>query len=459
MAVKTHPRQRDFKNYIRLSRNGRNSRRFSRLEALNIVRRPKADFLYKMKDFLTDNFISWFVHNWWIKKRCAYPPVIRDSVYDMEKLAGAPGPITLCVAADWASGTDQAAYIGAVMQEKAPDYTIHLGDTYYSGTATELNSNFGDAPNFASSLWPRGKSGSFALAGNHEMFSSGAPFFDMILAKNRGFGIFDPLQQTYTGQEACCFCLRTDSWCILALDTGYDSLKQKLLQRIFDRHPDNLALRLPDPVINWLRDVVKIKEEKRGIIVLTHHQYMSAFNGEDEFPGPAAQLKENLPDNKEILWIWGHEHRFSMYGKYRLDAGSISAFGRCIGNGAMPDEHSPDRTVDENRAESRRLVLFDHRIADTIGSADGSKMNIGYNGYAKITLEKTKAEITYYAAYGEGIRYRDGRESAQVREIWEANTEDGTMDCLEVKDFTLSNEQNDRLTYYHEPSDPTLIAR
>ena len=55
----------------------------------------------------------------------------------------ADADITIGIAADWASCTPQSAYVGMKMDEKKFQYTIHLGDTYYSGQDKELADNFG----------------------------------------------------------------------------------------------------------------------------------------------------------------------------------------------------------------------------------------------------------------------------------------------------------------------------
>lgn len=200
------------------------------------------------------------------------------------------------------------------MGKKDPDYTIHLGDTYFCGAPDELEANFGRGKSrkggFQKGNWPRGRRASFALCGNHEMFSSGYPYLAMITNPPRGFGSCAQGMDDYTGQESPNFCLYNDHWMIPGLDTGYQSLKLGFLQL----NPTNTNLKLPDAVEQWICQKVKTLpgEKKRAPIVMSHHQYVTAFNEETEFPNPERQLKKLYPVTEQILWIWGHEHRFAM---------------------------------------------------------------------------------------------------------------------------------------------------
>ena len=220
-----------------------------------------------------------------MRKHYEYPVGIGDeAIYTISEEADTD--ITMGIAADWASFTPQSAYVGMKMNEKNFQYTIHLGDTYYSGQDKELADNFGAGINDFG-YWPRGTKGCFALAGNHEMFSSGQAWFDMVRAPYRGFGMRIPGTGSFTGQPAPFFCFLTESWCVLGLDTGYQSLTRAFLRF----NPDNASLNFPDEMMNWLIQYVKPKIQNRGIVVLTHHQYISAFKNETEYLNPAKQLR------------------------------------------------------------------------------------------------------------------------------------------------------------------------
>jgi hypothetical protein len=241
-------------NYLLLTRNPNGNLRYSSRSQNDKQRKPLPTFLYQMKDFLTNNFLAWIIHDWRIKKRFVYPSKADNSIHMMRSADGLDSKITLCIAADWATSTPQAEFVGCKMNELSPDYTIHLGDTYYSGLASELGDNFGDGTDQnKNGIWPRGKAGCFALAGNHEMFSSGKEFMSMIQNNTRNFGIYHADTKTFSGQELPFFCLLSEYWSIIGLDTGYDCLQKLWYKRFFNLHPNDLHLQLPDLLIQWLK--------------------------------------------------------------------------------------------------------------------------------------------------------------------------------------------------------------
>jgi len=140
--------------------------------------------------------------------------------------------IRIALAGDWATGTDEAACVAALIDEFAPHYSIHLGDVYYVGSRHEVEEKFLgiDNPNngYDPCLWPAGSRGSFALNGNHEMYARGYAYFDRMLPR---LGLrTDGKPQ---GQKASYFCLENDHWRIIALDTGYDSIGWPFIENMF----------------------------------------------------------------------------------------------------------------------------------------------------------------------------------------------------------------------------------
>ena len=99
------------------------------------------------------------------------------------------------------------------------------------------------------------------------------------------------------GQKASYFCLENQHWRIIALDTGYDSIGWPLLEYVFQP-----ACPLRPEQIDWLRTVVRPRDDDpRGIILLTHQQYYSAYD--NWYPQPARQLAEFF--SRPVLWFWG----------------------------------------------------------------------------------------------------------------------------------------------------------
>lgn len=456
--------QRNFRNYVGLSRLGRTNNRYSIESCKGVPKPPAPSMLNKLQEFLTSNVFGWFIHDWRVPRAFEYP-AIDDSSYPMNADGEIKDEIKIAVAADWATDTIQSQWVGESMEKKEPDYTIHLGDTYFSGAPDELEANFGKGKSgkdksgkaiFYKGNWPRGRYGSFALCGNHEMFSSGYPYLAMITNPLRGFGSCTPGTNDYTGQESPNFCLYNDHWILLGLDTGYQSLNRGILQL----NPTNENLKLPDSVVDWVCQKVKNLpgEKRRAMIVLSHHQYITAFHEETEFHNPAHQLKKLFPDSEGILWIWGHEHRFSIYGKKHIDAHHITAYGRCIGNGGMPDEHTGRRHVIDAQARDRKLVVYDERTADSIplsSNPHAQTQKVGFNGYAIISLKNEKATITYHAAYKKNSE-TEGADDPVFQESWTSVNGQLVFDL--ATDMTSTGSSATQLNYFGE-QDPRRVGR
>jgi predicted phosphodiesterase len=252
---------------------------------------------------------------------------------------------------DWGTGQDAAKTVLAQMARKKPDIAIHLGDIYYSCTDFE-------ATNYFYNIWKKtlGDTRTFTLAGNHDMFSGGAPYYDL-LAK--------------FGQPASYFCLRNENFQIIGLDTGLN-----------DRQPGGTEPTfLQDTEVAWLKDKIQTAG-KRQTILLSHHQLFSAWEsiaGQSVNPKLQAQVQDILP--KVALWLWGHEHNQVIYGRW---AGVLA---RCIGHGAFPIGATELGTD---------VKYKDVPIVANTGlgvDADGIFMR---HGYAVIELNGKAATISYY---------------------------------------------------------------
>src|SRR5262249_33012166 len=139
--------------------------------------------------------------------------------------------LRIAVAADWGTGTLEAMTVAENINKCSPHYTIHLGDVYYMGEAAEVHENcLGKRRhNYTGVTWPMGSHGSFALMGNHEMYSGGQGYFRTFLP---GMGVFKASSIVEDPQSASYFCLETEGWLVLGLDTGYHSGGVPLLAAI-----------------------------------------------------------------------------------------------------------------------------------------------------------------------------------------------------------------------------------
>jgi len=253
---------------------------------------------------------------------------------------------------------------------------IHLGDIYYSGTATECSTYFQRIVDMVLDR-ARTKIPIYTLSGNHDMYSGGAGYYDLLAALN------DPPQR----QPASFFCLRaTDqSWQFIAMDTG-----------LHDHNPFDVSGALtylePDEE-DW--HAARIGEFPGRTILLSHHQLFSAFSR----IGPAGPDGRGNPCNPPLLkslqrfqaaapgrvaaWLWGHEHNLCIYQPYAgLDC------GRCIGHGAVPvfDSEAPYAPLPD-------LPDPPQLVAET---QLPSKNDLYAHGYAMVTLGGATARIDYF---------------------------------------------------------------
>jgi hypothetical protein len=218
------------------------------------------------------------------------------------------------------------------------------------------------------------------MNGNHEMYCGGGAYFKVFLPT---LGIGKQKQLTSY------FCLETPCWRILAVDTGYNSVGLPILGSIPWINKFSFVganCRLEDGLIAWLRDVVKPQHNIKPTLVLSHHQYYSAFK-EQSYTLPAMQLKEFFP-NQEIVWVWGHEHRMSIYDKFALAGGDwLTAYGRCLGHGGMPVDVSNPKVFNTKKAPLTFYDASTHQLTDTTC--------VGRNGFMIMTLDGYKLTFDY----------------------------------------------------------------
>ena len=245
--------------------------------------------------------------------------------------------------------------------------------------------------------------GSFAIPGNHEYFSDGSGFYDTLLPL---MGI--QKENEFLKQESGYFCLQNQYWRIIGLDTGYHSVKDSIIKLPFcqDAH-------LEAKMIKWLKEVVCIEKDNRGIILLTHHQPKSAF--EKKYPKIMKQLVKIIGTERSIIWLWGHEHRLSFYGVHAQND-KLKAFGRCIGHGGMPVDIGKNGEVSAPKkldADQQSLIAYDARINPAYeNNLKLSSKTIGYNGFATLNFNKEQLCIEYFDV---------NNSSALITENWVVN--------------------------------------
>ena len=277
------------------------------------------------------------------------------------------------------NGTQEAYYVAEQMKAFRPDYTIHLGDVYYVGDEPEVQENFfgiqvGDHTPVA---FPRGAVGTLTLPGNHEL-TAGQP----LLHAGGALGVSSTGSKT---ARRLLLAQLPEHWRIIGLDTGYNSTGIAILGLFpgWVRFPlIGGDAHLEPAILDWLRTNVRPRENPKTTLLLSHHQYFSAFPDE-VYPRSAEQLREFF-HGQDLLWLWGHEHRLAIYDLFSPD-GNLRCFGRCIGHGGMPVDITPP---EGNRAP---LVFDDPRHDYPIGMGDTA----GWNGFVNLTLQGPRLTLDF----------------------------------------------------------------
>ena len=396
------------RNYLDLSRSSAHSHYRAYLAERNVS--PKAPTYKKLLSLLDIRLVraAFRLAKTFFTRRCKFQdydyragesgvfPLQTNSTVGQNSTASAE--IRLSLAGDWGTGTHEAAAVAEGILRFKPHFTIHLGDVYYIGDPKEINEHCLNTPVRSSQYetieWPHGSLGSYALNGDHQMHGNGDGYFRAFLPT---LGIGGSRTQIEKSQKASFFCLRNRHWMIIGLDTGYNSVG---FSSIFS------MCKLEDVFLDWLHNHVQPKDFAGAIILLGHHPYCSAF--ERGYVRPATQLKGLLGD-RCVLWFWGHEHRFAIYGKYKSAAG-IQAFGRCIGHGGMPV--SLGNPSSKSKAP---LVMYDNRRYDNLDGAF-----VGFNGFANLTFVGSKLTVEYFSVPA----FLQPNYSLLLRETWESNAGD-----------------------------------
>lgn len=388
------------KKYLELGHSEAENHAKTQLELYEKHVQDKSSVTRVISEFFKRNLIGFAWH--YLKSRFgkrhpyqAYPRNGDSGIYPLQSSVPSRDEISIALLSDWASDTEESDQVAHLTARYAPDYTIHMGDIYFVGTPKEVEENF-TAPY---SSWYYGASGSLALSGNHEMYSNGNAYFQHLLP-----AMYAQVGEMRKTQQAGFFCLENEHWRIIGVDTGYTSVSRPLLEII---SPPDCHLRKEQ--LDWLRDVAKIGDpaDKRGLVFVSHHPYISAFR--EEYTKPGEQIREILGEsNRPIIWFWGHDHRLVVYNK-AVNGKGPEAYGRCLGHGGLPVElKMPDSTTD-----LEKIHLYDRRVRKEL-----SGHLLGYNGFVMLKLMDGKLVA----------EYRDLEDTCVLEEEWTINTQNGQLD-------------------------------
>lgn len=263
-------------------------------------------------------------------KRAQRPPF-------SDEVATLPNEAKIAVLGDWGTGLYGARPCAeTIAAEGGYHALVHLGDVYYSGSASELRNNFID-------VWAPMRAGSpdavsRACNSNHEMYSGGGPLFRLTLPA--------------FGQASTTFVLANDHWMFVGMDTAYDD------------HD------LGDDQMRWLSRVVT-RLDGRRLVLLSHHQPFSQLDRQG--PKLTERLAELLEARGVFAWYWGHEHLLALYEPHQKWA----LHGRCVGHGGFPYFRKDFGAAATSALKDRQLF----RVLPGSGEVPGARVLDGPNDY------------------------------------------------------------------------------
>src|SRR5216684_2574226 len=232
--------------------------------------------------------------------------------------------VKIALVGDWGTGPyspgGPAAEVMMQAQKQNPDYIIHLGDVYYSGTQDE-------EPNNLLAAWAGARGKSFTLNSNHEMYDGGYGYFQTALgstmfAGQRGASYF-ALQYSDAAHGG--------PWTLLALDSAYWSTSPMVIDGSICEPVSS-----PPGADAQRQFIYQLRLSPEKVIVLTHHNPIS-YDGAtviDDGNGNSlwSQVTGVLGD--PAAWYWGHIHNGIVYTMPTV--ASNFTLGRCLGHGAIP---------------------------------------------------------------------------------------------------------------------------
>ena len=298
-------------------------------------------------------------------------PSGRPSIIPMDET------ITFAIAGDFGtgnfgSGDSPSVKISKFIPSLKPDYTIHLGDCYYAGTAGEESGKL-------LTFWPEGSKGSFALNSNHDMYSGGGPYFNEVV----GGPVFNKLQSPYSF-----FALENSRWIIVGLDSAYFSSALGLyMDGTLGNNNEQTA---------FLQDIAK---RGKKVILFTHHNGIpvGGFNPATDKPLKLFTDVMNAfaGSPPPAYWYYGHVHVGAAYSPINPNG----LLCRCLGHGALPWGFASSLKDGQNKG----LVKWFERC--NAGDPD-DKLRV-LNGFVYLELDGPDLTETFYDETGR-VAWRPG---------------------------------------------------
>ncbi len=293
----------------------------------------------------------------WLENFYATPPPFGDT--DPIPL-GLPDNVTLALSGDWGTGTfdnpsNPSLKIANLIAALQPDVTVHLGDVYYAGSASQETNNL-------VTPWPSGVAATLTLNSNHEMYPVAQHYFGTALAS--------PKFAMQGGRSI--FLLENSNWIVVGLDTAYFSDKVSLyMHGTID--PTQTAM------------LARVAAKGKKVILLSHHNALCEDGSQDQYTSALFNSVINAMGGvKPAFWYWGHVHCAAVY----KTSAAQGVACRCIGHGALPWGKA-------SALASPNVEWYEYRLA-----GDHNDPVRVYNGFATLTLDGSSATETFYDETG-----------------------------------------------------------
>lgn len=286
-----------------------------------------------------------------------------------------PATCKLILISDWGANNNPAANIRDLIKKEidqttVPVYLIHLGDIYYSGTRSECLVFLRNWP-YRNEIGPiKGKS--FSLNGNHEMYSGGDGYFNIVLPA--------------LGQKASYFVLRSPKWDFYGLDTAY-------VGGHF-HSPEDARL---NAQWKWLQNQMDGSVDRKHVF-LTHNQPCSANLSEHNAGATLrTQVAELQEGNRRPIegWFFGHQHKCYIYEDTRLPYRA-----RLIGHGSFPHDIQTEKYPDNDESGNPLMAFAQLKYRGYPGG-------VAYSGYVSIDVTNDELHVRYIDEDGE-IFHQEG---------------------------------------------------
>jgi len=226
----------------------------------------------------------------------------------------ADGKTVFALAGDWGTGGADAIAVRDAAITLAPDYLIHLGDVYYTGTPKPAEGRlyWGEGEEMAHlvDFWPgrMAPGRSFTMNSNHEMYTGGRGLFEDALTSD--------FFRHQNGKSY--FLLQNAHWQIFGLDSAYDSPDFLFMYGALNAEQEAFVRENLDP--------------GKRTILLTHHTPYDVTGRIEQVSSGISLLAQvraafgGLPD----YWYFGHIHDGIVYAEKE------GCRMRCTGHASMP---------------------------------------------------------------------------------------------------------------------------